>query len=105
DLLHELRADQPRDAAASRAGDKNAECGMGNGELFLDAFEELQDLLRLLGLVALIILPEDSIFYRIDHNRLHRRRSDVEADVELFLMLIQRVLARALKVEGKQKGQ
>src|SRR5262249_50391035 len=57
-LLHELRADESRDAAAARTGDEDAERGIRNREFLLDAFEELQDLLRLLGLVALVILPE-----------------------------------------------
>src|SRR5262249_60404242 len=99
DLLHEFSADEARDAAAARTGDEDAERGIGNGEFFLDAFEEFQDLFRLLGLVALIILPENFVFRRIDYDRLHGRRSNVEADVELFVILVHRRLVsnRCLK--------
>ena len=47
------------------------------------ALQEFQSLLRLLGLVALIVLPQDLVGCRIDHHGFYRGRADVESDQEL----------------------
>ena len=49
----------------------------------LEALQELQHLFRLLGVVPLIILPEDLVRGGVDHHGFHRRRADVHADEEV----------------------
>ena len=50
--------------------------------------QELERLLRLLGLVALIVLPENLVGRGFDDDGLHRRRADVESDKELGLLVM-----------------
>ncbi len=47
--------------------------------------QELQHLLRLLGIVPLVILPENLVGSRIDHHGFYRGGTDIHADKEIFL--------------------
>src|SRR6185369_7830106 len=78
DLLDELAAHLRRDEAGAGAGEEHpvrpgAEAGLG-----LHALQELDDLLGLLGVVALIVLPGDLAV--VDHRGLDGRGADVDAD-------------------------
>ena len=58
------------------------------GEAFdfrLEALQKFEDLLRLLGVVALIVLPENLVGSGVDHHGFHRGRADVHADEEVFV--------------------
>ena len=59
-----------------------------DADLGLHALQELQHLLRLLGFVALVVLPEDLVGGGIDHDRFHRGRADVQSDQELGLVIV-----------------
>ena len=57
----------------------------GRGEavdLVIDALQELEDLLGLPGLVALVVLPQDTVGPAVDHDRLDGGRADIETDEE-----------------------
>ena len=56
-----------------------------DADLGLHALQKLQRLLRLLGFVALIVLPQHLVGGGIDHDRLHRGGANVEADQEFGL--------------------
>ena len=45
--------------------------------------QELQRLFRLLGFVALVVLPQNLVGRGIDHDRLHRGRADIEPNQKL----------------------
>src|ERR1043165_4789848 len=80
-LLHELGAEVPANATAAGTGHENAErVRLQPGEGRLDAFEELQAFFRLLGIVPLVILPQDLVGDRIDNDRLDGGRADVQAN-------------------------
>ena len=64
DFLHELGADQVGQRAAARAGDEDAAVVRSNADFVLHALEEFQQLLRLLGLVALVVLPDHLVGLR-----------------------------------------
>ena len=80
DFLHELGADQVGQRAAARAGDEDAAVVRSNADFLLHALEELQQLLRLLGLMALVVLPDHLVGLGVDHHRLDGRRANVHAD-------------------------
>jgi hypothetical protein len=80
DLLNELGTDERVEAPATRAGDEDAGVGRGHGALTLDPLEELKRLLGLLGIVSLVVGPDDLVALAIDHHCLDRGRSDVQAD-------------------------
>ena len=70
-----------------------------DADLGFHALQEFEGLLRLLGLVALVVLPEDLVSRCVDHDRLHRRRADIEADQVLRLMVV-----RLLIVDWNSSG-
>ncbi len=88
DFLHELRADLLGDGAATGAGHEHARIVAIDADLRLHALEKLQRLLRLLGFVALIVLPKDLVGCGIDDHRLHRGRAHVQPDHELAFMVV-----------------
>ena len=59
-LLHEL-GDARREAAGARARDEDPEALLRDREVGLDPGEELEALLGLLGVVPLVVLPEDLV--------------------------------------------
>src|SRR5262249_26207456 len=87
DLLYELRADAGGQTAPARPGDEDPEPIVGDRKLGLDAGEKLERLLRLLGVVPLVVRPEDGVSDRVDDHRLDGGRADVEADVEQFVVV------------------
>ncbi len=89
DLLHELRADaRARCPPPPRAGDEHAESRRaGIGKSVSMRRQELEALLGLLGLVALVVLPQDLVGRRVDDHRLDRGRADVEPDVEALVVV------------------
>ena len=80
DFLHKLRADQVGQRASARAGDEDAAVVRSNADFLLHALEEFQQLLRLLGFVTLVVLPDDLVGFGVDNDRLHRRRANIHAD-------------------------
>ena len=83
DLLHELRPEKLGHPVAARTRDKNARGGrLETFDFGLEALQELQHLLRLLGIVALVIGPHHPVARRIHHHGLHRRGADIHADKE-----------------------
>ena len=80
DFLDELRADQRRQVAAARPCNEHAAGVRSNLQVGLETAEELEGLLRLLRLVALVVRPDHLIRGRIHGNGLDRGRSDVDAD-------------------------
>src|SRR4029079_5747273 len=58
----------------------------------LDALQEFKRLLWLLGLVALVILPEHFVASGLHHNSLYRRRTHIETNHELGLVVARLVL-------------
>ncbi len=85
-FLHELGADQIGERAAARAGDEDAAVVWRDADFLFHALEEFQQLLRLLGLVALVILPDHLVGGGLDHHGLHRGRAHVHADGVYRLM-------------------
>ena len=68
-----------------------------------DALQEGEHELRLLGLVAQVVAPEDLLGDRVDDDRLHGRRADVDADRDCFSPRIhrRRLCSHACSFEGK----
>ena len=50
--------------------------------------QKFEHLLGLLGIVALVILPENLVGGGVDHHGFHRGRADVHADEEVFHVVI-----------------
>ncbi len=80
DFLHELGANQVGQRASARAGDEDAAVVRSNADFLFHALQEFQQLFRLLGLVALIVLPDHLVGFGVDDHGLHRGRADVHAD-------------------------
>ncbi len=79
DFLYELRAQIPGHPVPAGAGDEDAAfLRLEAVDLGLESLEELERLLRLLGVVPLVIAPDDLVCERIGHHGLHRRGADVE---------------------------
>src|SRR5439155_3852883 len=84
DLLDELGADVRGDAAAARAGDEDASLTGLDARVGLHALQELQALFGLLGVVALVVAPDDVLGRQVDYYRLHRGRADVQANHQVL---------------------
>jgi hypothetical protein len=78
DFLDELAPDQRRDEPRAGAGEEDAIGPGGETGLDLHPPQELDDLLGLLGVVALIVLPGDLAI--LDDGGLDGGRADVDAD-------------------------
>ena len=79
-FLNKLGANQIGQRASARTRDKDAAVVRRNADLVLHALEEFQQLLRLLGLVPLIVLPDHLVGIVGDDDRLHRGGAHVHAD-------------------------
>jgi hypothetical protein len=79
-LLDELAADQRCNEAGAGAGQEQVVALRREPAVRLDAAQELEHHLGLLGVVALVVLPQRLAVAR-DH-RLDGRRADVESDGE-----------------------
>ena len=60
-FLHEFCAEQGSHAAAAAAGDENAAVAGDDADFLFHALEELHDFFGLLGVMALVVLPEDFV--------------------------------------------
>jgi hypothetical protein len=86
DLLDELRAQELRHPVAARAGDEHPRPLGGKAfDLGFKTLQEFEDFLRLLGVVPVVVLPEDLVGGGIDDDGFHRGRTDVQADEEVFV--------------------
>ena len=84
DFLDKLRADHLGDGAAARSGDKDAGVvGRHTGVGFHTA-QELENLFRLPGFVALIVLPDGLVGRSVNHDRLYCGRADIQTN-QIFL--------------------
>ena len=96
DFLHEFRADLLCDAAATGAGHEHASILAIDAHLGFHAFQELEAFLRLLGFVALVVLPKDLVGGRIYDNCLDRSRPDVESNEKLGDVVVRLLRVRDL---------
>ncbi len=79
DLLDELRAQVSAQAVASGAGHKDAALlGLEAVDLGLESFQKLEHLLGLLGVVPLVVAPDDLVGDDIRNDGLDRGRTHVE---------------------------
>src|SRR5689334_20654592 len=69
-------------------------------DIGVHALQEFERLLRLLGFVALVILPEHPITRGLDNNSFDRRRTYIEADHELGFMVMRLVRVLDLRDAG-----
>ena len=88
DLLNELGADLLGNAPSPRTGQEHASVVAANAGVLLHPLEELQCLFRLLGLVPLVVLPEDFIGGRIDNHGLYGGRTNIESNHEFILLIM-----------------
>ena len=86
-FLHEFRADQRRDAAPAAACNEDTCKAVGDSYFALHPFQEFENLLRLLGIVALIIPPEDLVIGGIHDHRFNRGRADIQAHHESHALI------------------
>ena len=82
-LLNKFRADLVRNRAAIRAGHKHARVMAVDVRFRFHPLQEFQGLLRLLGFMPLIVLPEHLVGRRLDHDGLDRGRTHVKSYQEL----------------------
>ena len=87
-FLHEFRADLVGDRSAAGAGHEHARVVAVDADFLFDAAQEFERLLRLLGFVALVVLPENLVGRRVDDGRFYRRRTHIEAHHELRVMIV-----------------
>ena len=59
-----------------------------DADLGLHATQKFQCFFRLLGLVPLVVLPEDLVGRGVDHRRLHRGRANVEPYQEFSVVVV-----------------
>ena len=78
-LLDHLGAHQRTEETRARAGEEHAVAAHRDLRFLLHTAEELEDLLRLAGIVALVVLPEDLPV--LHHQGLDGGGADVHADV------------------------
>src|SRR2546430_1456212 len=88
DLLNELGADLLGNAPSPRTGQEHASVVAANAGVLLHPLEELQCLFPLLGLVPLVVLPEDFIGGRIDNHGLYGGRTNIDSNHELVLLIV-----------------
>jgi hypothetical protein len=88
DFLHEFRADLVGNRTATRAGHEHARVTGVDADFFFYAPQELQRLFGLLGLVALVVLPKNFVGSRVDDGCFHRRRTHIEPNHELGVMIV-----------------
>ena len=69
--------------APAGTGHEHARVVTVHADLGFHAAQKFQRLFRLLGFVALVVLPEDLISGSIDDRRLDRGRAHVEANQEI----------------------
>ena len=72
-LLHKFRSDLVGDGPTARAGDEHAGVAPVNTHLGFHAFEELEGFFRLLGFMALVVLPQQLVRGSIDEYGLDCR--------------------------------
>ncbi len=79
-FLHELGADERRQRGATRTGHEDAAVAGADADFRFEPPQELERLLGLLGLVALVVRPDDLVPFGLDGHGLDRRRANVDAD-------------------------
>ena len=84
DFLDELGADQGSDAPAAAAGKKHARFAGADAGVGFHPLQELQTLLGLLGVVALVVAPDDLLRFDFHDDRLHRRGTDIQTDNQVL---------------------
>ena len=87
-FLHEFRADLVCDSASAGAGQEHTRVVTIDADLGFHPLQEFQGFFRLLGFVALVVLPEHLIAGRIDHHGFHSGRAYVEADHERGVVVV-----------------
>ncbi len=87
-FLNQLRADEAFEYLAAAACNEYANLALGQRERFLDAFEELQYLFGLLGLVPLVVLPENLVGPRVHHHRFDGCGTHVEPYHQILVLRI-----------------
>ncbi len=86
DLLNKLGTDPATDVGAARPGHKEASItSLKARDLGLHLLEHHQRPLCLLGVVALVILPDDLVGNGISDHRFHGRRAKIKTGEELVL--------------------
>ena len=83
-FLDELGANVGGDAAAARARDEDASLTGLDARVRFHALQELQAFFGLLGVVALVVAPDDVLRGQVNHHRLHRGRADVQANHQVL---------------------
>ena len=66
-----------------------------DADFFFHSPQEFQRLLRLLGLVTLIVLPQNFVAGSIDDRGFHRGRANIEPNQKLSVMIM-----RSLRRQG-----
>ena len=103
DFLHEFCADLVCDSPSSRARQEDTCIVAINSCIGFHPLQEFQRLFRLLGFMALIILPEHLVCSSIDHYRFHRGRAHVKSDQELGVVIVW-LLRRFRLLNGRSLG-
>ncbi len=86
DLLDKLRADPATDVRTAGAGHEEASvAGLKAGDLGLHLLEHHHRPLRLLGVVALIVLPDDLIRFGVENDRLDGGRAKIKTGEKFVL--------------------
>ena len=87
-FLYKLGADLLGDRAAAGTGHEHARVVRIDAGFGFHALQEFQRLFRLLGLVALIVLPEHLVARSIDDHRFHRGRAHIQPHQKLDLAIV-----------------
>ena len=83
-FLNELGANVAAHRSAAAARHENAALPRLDPGVRFHALQEFQALFRLLGVVALVVAPDDLIGRGVHHHGFHRGRADVKADDQVL---------------------
>src|SRR5215472_10154686 len=95
-FLHELGADLIRNGSAAGTGHEHAGVVLADAGLGLHAPQKFEAFLRLLGLMPLVVLPQDLVAGRIHYDRFHRGGAHIEPHHKFRRVIVHSVLLTGL---------
>ena len=88
DFLYELGSNLLRNSVPARPGHEHPGIAAVDTGLSFHPLQKLERLFRLLGFMALVVLPQNLVGLSVDHNCLDGGRADIKSDEEFCLLVM-----------------